>query len=303
MLLGINKPQGCTSHDVVARARRALHERRIGHAGTLDPLATGVMVLGVGQATRLLGLLTQERKEYLADIVFGCETNTDDAEGMPTREVAPTPELRQPEVATRALSRLVGPTMQVPPAFSAISVNGVRSYKRAREGEDVELPARPITVYTAQLISITQNDTGAVVWTVAFAVSKGTYIRALARDLGRAVGGAAHIGALQRTASGCIHLASCLGLDDLGVEQVREHALDPVAALGVPSLSVSARDLTDISCGRPLVPHEEITEPGQRYALVHDGALVALGIARDARIAMEHVFPQPIEGVSAARVG
>ena len=126
LLVAVDKPVGCTSHDVVARARRACSERRIGHAGTLDPLASGVMVLGLGQATRLLGRITQDTKSYIADIAFGYETNTDDAEGEPTRTVAPAPALLDAQAAVRALAATVGPQMQVPPAFSAISVGGVR---------------------------------------------------------------------------------------------------------------------------------------------------------------------------------
>ena len=142
LLFAVDKPLGCTSHDVVSRVRRALGVRRVGHAGTLDPLATGVMVLGVGQATRLLGMLTLDRKSYIASISFGSETNTDDAEGEVTSVGPVALELKDEAYARQVLASFVGPQMQVPPAFSAISVNGVRAYKRARAGESVELPAR-----------------------------------------------------------------------------------------------------------------------------------------------------------------
>ena len=134
MLLAVDKPVGCTSHDVVSQCRRALHERRVGHAGTLDPMASGVMVVGVGQATRLLGMLTLDTKSYVADISFGVETNTDDAEGEAVRTVPVAPELHDLAYAREQLAAMLGPQMQVPPAFSAISVNGVRAYKSAREG-------------------------------------------------------------------------------------------------------------------------------------------------------------------------
>ena len=140
MLLAVDKPVGCTSHDVVSQCRRALHERRVGHAGTLDPMASGVMVVGVGQATRLLGMLTLDTKSYVADISFGVETNTDDAEGEAVRTVPIAADLRDPAYARERLCAMLGPQMQVPPAFSAISVNGVRAYKAAREGNAVELP-------------------------------------------------------------------------------------------------------------------------------------------------------------------
>ena len=130
-----------------------LHERRVGHAGTLDPMASGVMVVGVGQATRLLGMLTLDTKSYVADISFGVETNTDDAEGEAVRTVPVAPELRDLAYAREQLAAMLGPQMQVPPAFSAISVNGVRAYKSAREGNAVELPPRPVEVYAADLIA------------------------------------------------------------------------------------------------------------------------------------------------------
>lgn len=185
MLLAVDKPVGCTSHDVVSQCRRALHERRVGHAGTLDPMASGVMVVGVGQATRLLGMLTLDTKSYVADISFGVETNTDDAEGEAVRTVPIAAELRDPSYARERLCTMLGLQMQVPPAFSAISVNGVRAYKAAREGNAVSLPPRPVEVYSADLIAVS-GEGDSCVWTVAFSVSKGTYIRALARDLGRA---------------------------------------------------------------------------------------------------------------------
>ena len=142
MLLAVDKPVGCTSHDVVSQCRRALHERRVGHAGTLDPLASGVMVVGVGQATRLLGMLTLDTKNYVADISFGSETNTDDAEGEAVRTVAVADELRDPAYARERLAAMLGPQMQVPPAFSAISVNGVRAYKSAQCGGPTSAPRR-----------------------------------------------------------------------------------------------------------------------------------------------------------------
>ena len=138
-VIAVDKPLGMTSHDVVNRVRRALGERRVGHAGTLDPDASGVMVVGIGQGTRLMGLMTADDKRYDALVEFGSETNTDDAEGEVTREALVPDRLAQPEVAQVVVASLVGEVDQVPPAFSAISVNGVRSYQRARDGEDFEL--------------------------------------------------------------------------------------------------------------------------------------------------------------------
>ena len=178
-LIAVDKPLGMTSHDVVARVRRSLAERRVGHAGTLDPDASGVLVVGVGQGTRLMGLLTSERKGYVGLVVFGSETETDDAEGKVTR-TAEVPDWAWDEHAVRErLAAIEGPCMQVPPAYSAISVNGVRSYARARAGETVELDARPVTVHSASLAAIQDVD-GHPGWLCAFEVSKGCYIRAIA---------------------------------------------------------------------------------------------------------------------------
>ena len=316
-LVGIDKPVGMTSHDVVARVRRAVGERRVGHAGTLDPMASGVMVVGIGQATRLLGMLTLDTKSYVAEIAFGAETNTDDAEGEVTRRAACPAELADGGFARRVLAGFLGEGEQVPPAFSAISVNGVRSYKRARAGEAVELPARPVTVTDATLLNVTFGDVphrepdesfgdvplsahpapAAVSWTVSFTVSKGTYIRALARDIGRAAGSAAHVAALRRTASGSVTLADCLTLDGVSPEVVRARALDPVRALGLPMVEVDEAALADIACGRA-VPAAGVPAGASRVSLAHAGSLAAIACP-DSRgsLAMETVFPQMIEGI------
>ena len=320
LLLGIDKPSGMTSHDVVARVRRSLGERRVGHAGTLDPMATGVMVVGVGQATRLLGLITLDTKSYIAEITFGAETDTDDAEGRVVREASARPELfdsafaskavtdviaARPELfdsafASKAVTDVIGVQEQVPPAYSAISVNGVRSYKRARSGEDVELPARTIEVIDALLLGVEKRG-GNPVWTVAFTVSKGTYIRALARDLGRTLDNAAHLSALRRTASGSIGISSCLALDEVNEASAQASALDPVAVLGALACSVGEDVLGDIANGRRLpaasVPTCGDTSSSRLLGLTHRDALVALARRSDDLVVPEMVFPQPIGGV------
>lgn len=293
LLLAIDKPVGCTSHDIVGRVRRAVGERRVGHAGTLDPLASGVMVVGIGQATRLLGMITLDRKQYVARVMFGSETTTDDAEGEVTRAVEPVADLYESDFARRALSRFIGVQDQVPPAYSAISVNGVRSYKLARSGEEVDLPARSIEVYGADLISIDTLD-GVPVWTVAFDVSKGTYIRSLARDLGRSVGGAAHLCDLRRTASGCINASMCLEVDDVTSDVARERCLDPVRVLGLSAIEITDGQLADVLCGKLLrtdFPHHV-----ERFALLNRGELRAIAVPQEGRLRMTDVFPQGIEG-------
>ena len=305
LLLAVDKPVAISSHDAVARVRRCMGERRVGHAGTLDPLASGVLVIGVGQATRLLGRITLDRKGYLARIAFGSETNTDDAEGEVTRRVDSAPELSDPAFAKRVLAGFTGAQQQVPPAFSAISVDGVRSYKRARAGEEVSLPARPIEVFSAGLISIEAGAEGeGPIWTVAFDVSKGTYIRALARDIGRAACGAAHLCDLRRTSSGSIGLRDCIDFDALDRETARARCLDPVAALGFPVFELDEAALADVLLGRAIAQRACISRDpsltvadGATVALTNAGELRAIAVADGSRFRMNDVFPQGIGGV------
>lgn len=304
LLLAIDKPVGITSHDVVAKVRRALNERRVGHAGTLDPLASGVMIVGVGQATRLLGRITLERKSYVARIAFGSETTTDDAEGEVSRTAPVSDDLSSPMFARQLLKDFVGEQEQVPPAYSAISINGVRSYKRARAGEDVELPARTIEVYAAELVAIDEVD-GVITWTCVFDVSKGTYIRSLARDLGRAAGSAAHLSDLRRTASGCISSAMCLRIDELTPELAHERALNPAQVLGVPVAELDAKEEALVRNGRAIVRErsysgvrEHELDDSHGVALASKGLLCALAVPEGRALAMDLVFPQGIEGVA-----
>lgn len=297
LLFAVDKPLGCTSHDVVSRVRRALGVRRVGHAGTLDPLATGVMVLGVGQATRLLGMLTLDRKSYIASISFGSETNTDDAEGEVTHVAPVAPELNDEAYARKVLASFLGSQMQVPPAFSAISVNGVRAYKRARAGESVELPARPVEIFDLQLLSIV-SDEEQMVWNVACTVSKGTYIRSLARDIGRAAQSAAHIVSLRRSASGSISLAHTVELDGLDAAALRANAIDPVTSLGLARVDLPQEALARILNGQALDAgsYGELVPEGSLCALVIEGQMRAIALLDQRRYVMRDVFPQGIEG-------
>jgi tRNA pseudouridine55 synthase len=258
-LIAIDKPCGMTSHDVVSRVRRYIGEGRVGHAGTLDPDASGVLVVGIGQGTRLMGLLTLDRKGYEAVIEFGSETDTCDASGEVV-STSPVPrELSDTTQAAAYLSTLVGPCEQVPPNYSAISVGGRRSYERARAGEDFELPARRVEILSSSLISVDahvgEGGAASVSWRCSFVVSKGCYIRSIARDMGRDLGCGAHLSALGRTSSGDIDLDSCHTLDEIaeaGVDGIVALALDPVAALGLPVRRLSADEVGPASCGRRL---------------------------------------------------
>lgn len=216
----IDKPAGMSSHDVVARARRITRMRAIGHAGTLDPMATGVLTLCVGQATRLSEYLLGEEKGYEARVRLGARSNTDDAEGEIVEGSAPA---FSPAALRDALAALTGPLQQIPPQFSAIQRDGQRAYALARKGETVDLPARPVTVY-----ELTWLDENGLVeagggWKAGAApveiglrarVSAGTYIRSLARDLGDRLGCGGLLSALRRTQAGPFGIASATTLED-----------------------------------------------------------------------------------------
>ena len=205
-LLLVDKPAGITSHDVVDRVRRAYGERSVGHLGTLDPFATGLLVLLVGRATRLATFLDIEPKVYEAVIAFGAETDTDDSTGTPTRS-APPPAGAD---VRAAIVMLTGDIMQVPPAYSAKKVAGKRAYAAARSGEELELAPAAVTVHRWDVSSFTGDALAATI-----TCGGGTYIRALARDLGRCSGSAAHLASLRRTRIGRFGVGDAVKADDL----------------------------------------------------------------------------------------
>lgn len=303
-LIAIDKPAGLTSHDAVSRVRRAVGEKRVGHAGTLDPAATGVLVVGIGQATKLLGLLTLDRKGYRATFALGAQTTTDDAEGEVIATADVPDELLDPVRAARELSRLVGACDQVPPRFSAVSVGGRRAYDAARAGEELELKARRVTIYGADLVGV---DAERRTWTVDLDVSKGTYVRSIARDLGKSLGCLAHVRDLRRTFSGPVTLEDCLSLDELaerGAELVHERALDPAATLDLPLRELSVDEIPDVMCGRRIpagivrdASGARETSHGERVALVFGGGLAGVWRCEGRRLVCETNFPQAIEGV------
>lgn len=234
-LLLVDKPAGVSSHDVVGAARRALGQKRIGHAGTLDPFATGLLVLLVGRATRLLPHIPDEPKVYEARIRFGAETDTEDLAGTVTRE-APLPSRA---AVLAALPQFVGPLQQVPPAYSAKRVDGQRAYARARAGEDVVLAPVAIHVHRWEVLGMREDAPGAVREAdVRITCGGGTYVRSLARDLGRAVGSAAHLVALRRTATGPFSVDGALTLEDLRERRaVLRPALDALPGFPVQRLT------------------------------------------------------------------
>jgi tRNA pseudouridine55 synthase len=247
-LVIVDKPAGWTSHDVVGRMRRLAQTKKVGHAGTLDPMATGVLVLGINRATRLLGYLTHADKEYVATIRLGQSTVTDDAEGEVT---ATTSAAHVDEAAVRAvLPSYTGDIQQVPSSVSAIKVDGVRSYAKVRAGEEVALKARPVTVSTFDLDAV-RGDGDVVDLDVRVVCSSGTYIRALARDLGDDLGVGGHLTALRRTRVGSFPLRLARTLDELETE-LHVIGLDDVARASFDSYDLPEREAQDVRFGRAL---------------------------------------------------
>jgi tRNA pseudouridine55 synthase len=247
-LVVVDKPGGLTSHDVVARVRRLAGTRRVGHAGTLDPMATGVLVLGVHRATRLLGHLTLTEKAYDATVRLGATTVTDDAEG----EVVRTADASGvgDEALRAGVARLTGDIQQVPSAVSAVKIDGKRAYKRVREGEDVVLPPRPVTVRTFEVLA-TRTDGVFLDVDVRVECSSGTYVRALARDLGAGLGVGGHLTALRRTRVGPYALDVAHTLEQLADELVVLPIADAARA-AFPAREVGPDESAVIAHGGPL---------------------------------------------------
>jgi tRNA pseudouridine55 synthase len=247
-LVIVDKPAGWTSHDVVGRMRRLASTKKVGHAGTLDPMATGVLVLGINRATRLLGYLTHADKEYLATIRLGQSTVTDDAEG---ELLASTPAGHLDEASVRAvLPTYTGDIQQVPSSVSAIKVDGVRSYAAVRAGDEVKLKARPVTVSTFDLDAV-RVEGDVVDVDVRVVCSSGTYIRALARDIGSDLGVGGHLTMLRRTRVGGFPLRLARTLEELETE-LHVISLDDVARASFDSYDLPEREANDVRFGRAL---------------------------------------------------
>jgi tRNA pseudouridine55 synthase len=279
-LVVVDKSGGMTSHDVVSRVRRLAGTRKVGHAGTLDPMATGVLVLGVNRATRLLGHLMLTEKGYDATIRLGVATTTDDAEG----EVVATSSADALDEATvrSAAAEFVGDLMQVPTAVSAIKVDGKRAYQRVRDGEEVELEARPVTVHALEVTDV-RVTTGATTVDVDVSVrcTSGTYIRAIARDLGARLGVGGHLTALRRTAVGPYDLAVARTLDELAdAPPGLQGALLPIAdaaRAAFASYDLDEAGATDVRYGRAL----DLELAGLTAVFAPDGQFLALYEPRD----------------------
>ncbi len=272
-LVVVDKPAGWTSHDVVGRMRRLADTRKVGHSGTLDPMATGVLVLGINRATRLLGYLTKADKEYLATIRLGQTTVTDDAEGDLVDQVEADDV--DPAAIESAVAALTGPIEQVPSAVSAIKVGGVRSYTRVRAGEEVALPARPVTITTFEVTDVRPAaDVGVTDVDVRVVCSSGTYVRALARDVGAALGVGGHLTMLRRTRVGGIGLDVARTLDELE-QELSVVDLDTAARGAFPACDLTPEQATDVRFGRVLTGID-IGGPGAVALFDPSGQFLAL---------------------------
>jgi tRNA pseudouridine55 synthase len=277
-ILLVDKPGGLTSHDVVARVRRAFGTRKVGHAGTLDPMATGLLVIGIEGATRLLTYIVGADKTYTATIRLGSRTTTDDAEG----DVVDTADADawagvDDEAVRSGIGSLTGAISQVPSSVSAIKVAGRRAYDLVRAGESVELAAREVTVSRFDVLG--QRRVGDFLdLDVVVDCSSGTYIRALARDLGEALGVGGHLTALRRTRVGGFDVEAAVGIDDL----VGAATLSPAAAAErvIPVLTVTAQEARDLRHGKRLVGQRDRLTASEVAAIDPDGALVGIVEAR-----------------------
>jgi tRNA pseudouridine55 synthase len=248
-LVIVDKPAGMTSHDVVGRCRRIFGTRRVGHAGTLDPMATGVLVIGIERATKILGLLTGASKSYAATVRLGQATSTEDAEGELLQEVSA--EHLTEAAITSAIDGLRGDIMQVPSTVSAVKVGGQRAYRLAREGHSVELAARPVRIDRFEMLAL-QRHGQLIDLDVAVDCSSGTYIRALARDLGDALAVGGHLTALRRTRVGRFGLDQARALDELAEQPRLSCSLDEACLQLFPSRDLTAEEADAAANGRAL---------------------------------------------------
>lgn len=284
-ILLVDKPQGITSHDVVARARRFVGTRKVGHAGTLDPMATGLLVLGVNNATRLLTWVVGLDKEYTATIRLGAATNTDDAEGeLGARADAAALAAADDAAIAARVAELTGDILQRPSSVSAIKVDGKRAYTLAREGHDVVLASRPVTILAFEVLAIRRSD-----WVdvdVRVECTSGTYIRALARDLGESLGVGGHLTALRRTRIGPFDVTDAAAIDEALPTRLLAPAAVATELFG--RVDLTAEQATDLGNGKRIpLP----AAAGPTAAVAPDGRLVGLVDASDGRARVLVNFP------------
>jgi tRNA pseudouridine55 synthase len=274
-LVIVDKPAGITSHDVVGRCRRIFGTRKVGHAGTLDPMATGVLVVGIERATKILGLLTATDKSYAATLRLGQTTSTEDAEGEVLQTIS-ADRVTDAQI-DEAVAALRGEIAQIPSAVSAVKVGGKRAYKLAREGQGVELEARRVRIDRFDVLAVRHHD-GLVDVDVVVDCSSGTYIRALARDVGAALDVGGHLTALRRTRVGRFGLDQARTLDELADQPRLSYSLDEACLQSFPRRSLTAEEAESARHGRALKPagiegvYAATAPEGQVIALLKDQA-------------------------------
>jgi tRNA pseudouridine55 synthase len=297
-ILIVAKPAGPTSHDVVALVRRLAATRRVGHGGTLDPFASGVLPIFLGHATRVVEYHLGDRKRYRATVCFGASSTTDDLQGELTSASGPAPSRATVEAA---LVDLTGGISQRPPAYSAINVGGRRAYAMARAGETVVLASRDVTIHQLELVSWDGTDPDRPIAVVEVECSAGTYVRALARDLGEAIGNAAYLGALTRTASGPFGLADATSLDDIRAAAAERSDgllayIRPIdtGLEALPVVALTDLEVVAISKGQFVRPAGGLPVAADHYRLQDPGGnLVAIATASSGRLAPDKVFVNP----------
>lgn len=278
-LILLDKPSGLTSFSAVNRIKRIAHEKRVGHTGTLDPMATGVLPVLLGRATTLSSLLLEGDKKYIASIKLGVTTDTDDITGNVLSEMPVNITTKNLETA---LQGFLGVTEQKPPAYSAIKKDGVRLYKLAREGKDVDVPTRKIEVFSAEILSPINREN---VVTVEFFVSKGTYIRSLARDLGEALGCGATLYSLRRTKTSQFSIENCVPLDGLSEENIESHILSEETVVShLREINVTAKQAVrfcnggQLSFDRLNFPTEGFYQ-NELFRIKHNNIFLGVGLA------------------------
>jgi tRNA pseudouridine55 synthase len=272
-LVIVDKPAGMTSHDVVGRCRRIFGTRRVGHAGTLDPMATGVLVIGIERATKILGLVTETSKSYAATVRLGQSTTTDDAEGVVTQQASARDVTE--DAIQAAIGGLRGDISQVPSAVSAIKVDGQRAYRLAREGRPVELAARPVRIDRFEMLAVRRHD-DLIDVDVEVDCSSGTYIRALARDVGAMLSVGGHLTALRRTRVGRFGLDLACTLDELAERPTLSVTLDEACLQLFAHRPLTDDEADAVANGRALSP---ISLDGIYAAHTADGRVI--GLLRD----------------------
>jgi tRNA pseudouridine55 synthase len=295
-ILVVAKPPGPTSHDVVALIRRLAATRRVGHGGTLDPFASGVLPVFLGRATRVVEYHLRDRKQYRATVCFGASSTTEDLEGELTPAAGSAPDRA---AVNAALAAMTGRITQRPPAYSAIKVAGRRAYALARAGQQVELEPREVDIYRLDLVDWDEADPDRPIAILEVECSAGTYVRALARDLGAAVGNAAYLGALERTASGPFIVEDAIPLDRIrlatanGPDALRTYLLPIDFGLDAfPVVSLEDVEVAAVTRGqlvRPAVPIGAIDAARVRL-VARDGSLVAIAVPMGDRLAPDKVF-------------